>query len=873
MARISVPFSGITSHPNHKDGECSNIVNLRPKNGYLKPVPPRAEHAQLNREYDIVFVHKVGTSEKWIGVAGSTIYTGINTASPQTLERVDGSINSVQQIGNTLSFVTNTTIYYVLWQNEEYKFLGEIPELPVVNFSTPSMETMNLSYTSEFGVTPSTDIEKKEELVDYTVSLAKTLIDRRPYKFHDAFFISYALRLYDGSAINHSTPILVMPQDEFKTWGYAYLPYDINNTEYGTDSEVRLKMFNLTAAYDFTALEDWKDVIKSVDFFTTKYIGLASPDNINKHFINRMVSDGRGTPKTYLHNIYYSNARREEESFADTPEDKALNTSQFYLYYSEDDFSSKTTEFPNNKVTVRDNYYNIIHQEDMPSSSFSHHRIGAKNATVYNNRLRLSGLTTSLYLGHPLPQFRWRSNYNGVDTSEGFVTSGSIMVYVTLQTEQGEFVVARNTDNQLVLFNNAFISYPDPRATRIRVFSVESNGYIHQRLDVKLSPHPRLNIAYAINPDLKPFVSDVDTGVYGGTPHYNFNARLIEPNKLKVSEVNNPFYFPSKNTYQIGSGTILAESSIVMNVTDRNYGMYPVFVFTDNGVFTMAGQTSDSVHDSVQAPTYLEPPISKVIGATPYGVCFVTKRGLMLISQNNTRFLSPQLRENDNEVILRQPKGRLFFGEGSIMDPVAYKMHLSELSLYPGMTYNKFLEEVTNMLYNPYNDELIITSSATDKFSLVYDFPSKGFYLSTEKFQGLVQNTFPDIYVVDRQTVKDYSKSSGSAANISLITRPLYFGTEDTKTLHRMYLRALMYNVQRMSVVGFHSLDGVNFFAFKGSYFGKAGNNYIDFDSGMLSRETYNQYIMLLSGTVDEETQIRYSEYDIEKRYNNDKMR
>lgn len=861
MARISVPFSGITSHPNHKDGECSNIVNLRPKNGYLKPVPPRAEHAQLNREYDIVFVHKVGTSEKWIGVAGSTIYTGINTASPQTLERVDGSINSVQQIGNTLSFVTNTTIYYVLWQNEEYKFLGEIPELPVVNFSTPSMETMNLSYTSEFGVTPSTDIEKKEELVDYTVSLAKTLIDRRPYKFHDAFFISYALRLYDGSAINHSTPILVMPQDEFKTWGYAYLPYDINNTEYGTDSEVRLKMFNLTAAYDFTALEDWKDVIKSVDFFTTKYIGLASPDNINKHFINRMVSDGRGTPKTYLHNIYYSNARREEESFADTPEDKALNTSQFYLYYSEDDFSSKTTEFPNNKVTVRDNYYNIIHQEDMPSSSFSHHRIGAKNATVYNNRLRLSGLTTSLYLGHPLPQFRWRSNYNGVDTSEGFVTSGSIMVYVTLQTEQGEFVVARNTDNQLVLFNNAFISYPDPRATRIRVFSVESNGYIHQRLDVKLSPHPRLNIAYAINPDLKPFVSDVDTVVYG-TPHYNFNARLIEPNKLKVSEVNNPFYFPSKNTYQIGSGTILAESSIVMNVTDRNYGMYPVFVFTDNGVFTMAGQTSDSVHDSVQAPTYLEPPISDKICATPYGVVFITKRGLMIISQHETKFLSPQLRDDGDNVIFRMP--------GTNDDPVV-DLH-DKISPADSITFREFLSTVSDMIYNPYNDELII-SSKENEYCYVYDFPTSSYYISTENITGIVQNSFPDIYVLDGKNVKDYSQKHNGTTNISIITRPLHFGTSDIKTLERTILRALLYKVHSITVIAFHSVDGVRFEPAKGRLVMGDDKNYKDIDLGLLARETYPHYVLLISGTIDDESQIRYAEFEIVKRYDNDKMR
>ena len=165
----------------------------------------------------------------------------------------------------------------------------------------------------------------------------------------------------------------------------------------------------------------------------------------------------------------------------------------------------------------------------------------------------------------------------------------------------------------------------------------------YRRLRVNLSPHPTLNLAYSLNADLKPYLFHElelapELEIENYTPPY-----ILEDNKLKVSEINNPFVFPNLNTYQIGSGKILNESSIIMNVSDRNYGMYPVFVFTDNGVFTMAGQTADTVHDSVQAPTYLEPPISDKRCATPYGVVFVTKRGLMIINQNNTEFISPQL--------------------------------------------------------------------------------------------------------------------------------------------------------------------------------------------------------------------------------------
>ena len=855
MARITVPFSGLTSNANHKDGECSNLVNLRPKNGYLKPVSPRKEEYNFTREYDIVFLHRINELENWIGITHSVIYSYINTASPIQIGDTGEKINSVQQIGNTLSFVCDANIYYALWSDQYYKYLGNIPELPVVSFDTPAMELKSLKYTTEYDASPSFASDKISELYDYTRGLANVLIDRNKGKFCDAFLITYAFRLYDGSAIKHSSPMLVMPRESYKDWAIAYLPRPSSGDLYGPDSEVRLKMFMLNAAYDFSSLSLWKDVIKSVDFFVTKYVGLASPENLAAGFWSFMISDGLGEPPTYLHNMYYPvGGRNVSIDFKESVEDKVINTSQFYLYYSEDDFSgSKTTIFPNPKVTVKDDFYNIVHQEDMPDYSLSHHSIGAKTASIYNNRLRLSDITTSLYTGHPISQFKWGSPYNGEEVDTGTIMPGSVHTYVTLKTEQGEIIV-RRYEGTAVLFLGAFISYPDPRATNIRIFETEASGYIKERFSVALTPHPRLNIAYAVNDGLKPFISNSDATT-SGTPRYNFQAKLIENNKLKVSEVNNPFVFPDANTYQVGSGKILNESSIIMNVSDRNYGMYPMFVFTTDGVFTMAGQTSDSVHDSVQAPTYLEPPISDVICATPYGVAFITKRGLMLISQHETNFISSQLREEDDKIVIHDIN------------------EISEESVhYPNSSFVSFLSKVKSMLYNPYNDELIISSSDYD-YSYVYDFPTQSFYLSTEKFTGIVQNSFPDIYVVDGQKIKDYSRSQTKAANVSIITRPLSFGTTDIKTLGRVWLRALLYNTTVMSVAAFHSLDGVNFFPIKGLMFGQRNGNYLDVDLGLLARQTYKHYMLIIAGTVGEDTQIRYSEYEVDKRYNNEKMR
>ena len=194
---------------------------------------------------------------------------------------------------------------------------------------------------------------------------------------------------------------------------------------------------------------------------------------------------------------------------------------------------------------------------------------------------------------------------------------------------------------------------------------------------------------------------------------------------------------------------------------------------------------------------------------------------------------------------------------------------LGDIIHYPHSSFTDFLKSVSSIVYNPYNDELIITSSL-HPYSYVYDFPSKSFYLSTEKFSKVVQNAFPDLYVVDGVEIKDYSQPQTKAADVSIITRPLSFGTSDIKTLSRVWLRALMYNTRVMSVAAFHSIDGVNFFPIKGLTFGQRHGNYLDTDLGLLSRSTYKHYMLIINGTVDEETQIRYSEYEVDKRYDNE---
>jgi len=861
MARIKIAITGVTSQSNHQDGECKSIVNLRPERGYYKPVPPRKIVQALTDDYDIVFVHKGNAYENWIGVkvgvSSSEIFSNIKISpTPIGSGYVTGKINSVQQIGNTLSFITDSTIYYALYKNGSYTFLGEIPELPNLSIGAYNETTVSRTYQEEYG--SSVDWSEVMSLTKGLVYKATDIIvnggivggvpvDGVGIMLFDAHLLRYAFRLYDGTLVNHSSPLLVLPASsilDLKKIKFNVIgPLQINTTSY-----VKVTGYNIGISIDTYDIEPWKDIITSIDIFLSAPLGLSNIENLTedrilKEFKTATDAGGSGP---------------ESRIFESLDKDGLKNVaieSKFYFIKSLriGDWVNPLTPYiiPTSQTDIT-KLENLIYQELMANDQFSHHDYGSNSSMIYNNRLRLSQVQTTFFKGFNTQHFQWATNYNGTALS-GSGSDPTIIEVELLVDNKTQYVYSQYMDYFGVApepFFQAYLSYPDTRAKRMRIYK-SSSGVWGEVFSATLEPHPYLNISFFVNDNLLPIKQ---TGTNTRTPvTAMLPVTLFEKNKIKVSEVDNPFMFPSINTYVVGSGEILSESSIIMNVSDRNYGMYPVFVFTTDGVFTMAGQDAETVHSSVQAPTYLEPPISSVIGATPYGVVFITKRGLMQISNYKTESLSQVLREDDDIINIDLT---------GITDPAIS---------YPSVSFRKFLESCTNMVYNPYDDELIISASGY-LYNYVYDYETKSFYLSTNLVGQVVQNTFPDIYYITSGNLIDISQSNGDAANVRFLTRPIQFETTDIKKLERIFLRALMYNVNNMSVAAYHSIDGVHFTPIKGVTFG-AGENYKDFDLGLLARETYRQYLFLLTGTIDEESQIEYIEFEVDKNYNNEKMR
>ena len=222
-------------------------------------------------------------------------------------------------------------------------------------------------------------------------------------------------------------------------------------------------------------------------------------------------------------------------------------------------------------------------------------------------------------------------------------TAKILGIEVTIQTQDGARTVRRHTETLAYIPFAGMLSYPDARANNMRVWFV-SGGSV-KYVDYTLKPHNFLPIAYYIAPDLKAihYWLDANATTAQTVPTWITNPTTEQegiseyyPNGLKVSAVNNPFYFPADATYQVGNAEIVALCANTMALSTGQWGAHPLFVFCKDGVYAMQV-------DSTGELTYRNcVPISREIcnnarSVTPIddAIVFTTDRGLMLMSGSN----------------------------------------------------------------------------------------------------------------------------------------------------------------------------------------------------------------------------------------------
>lgn len=240
-------------------------------------------------------------------------------------------------------------------------------------------------------------------------------------------------------------------------------------------------------------------------------------------------------------------------------------------------------------------------------------------------------------------------------------------------------------------------------------------------------------------------------------------AERRSPSEVVCSEINNPFVLSAANYTTVGSGRVLAFSSAAKALSQGQFGQFPVYAFTDEGVWALESNSSGAF--------VARQPITRDIVVNPSGivqidtsVLFPAERGIMQLSGSEAQCISDALANDHpfNPFSLPQfDRLHTMLGHGSD-------------SCIPQSAFSGFLRSC-NMIYD-YPHQRIYAYRVGEDHAYVLSLKSAQWSVARGSILYDV-NSYPQALAVNADRILlDYSQQQEVLVNGMLLTRPLSLG-------------------------------------------------------------------------------------------------
>lgn len=858
-----IRFTGYTAVPSDyecSDGELTQAYNLINEDGAYKSLLAPKVVFNLGENHSVIYVHKATTY---------THYIIIDTANKKLLWTIDGSkfidlysigdkeLYQVVGVGNTLIALTNEGMFYFLWKGDTsgYLFLGnDIPELPI-SFGLQgemqrtdefTLEFDNLSWetkTKENGYSYSSynefsDENKKKITSQVLAKVNKFIADRSTNKgkFIFPFLVRYAYRLYDGNLIRHSAPVLMVCSTScapIVMWRHLYGKNGLNRADVRVVGMLHSLDYAVIKQSDIDLLKDWTDIVKSVDIFVSKPIYTYDQNGECDKFFNydeygneewgysvckhtNQAADKTKYPLRYqkkdMGYLYQMTFDKDNlgtrpggilglpRKDSSTVKEDIRNCSNFYFLESIKIEQITTTR---TLLNIEEDYLqSLVNREVMTDDYDSHDKIIPKYAFGYNARVNLANIRKKLFdgfnAGAMLP---YTDGYvkHWSDTSPTILDKTiNISVYVFIKQDGRDIIV--HGEAGVFGYENPvlFLYYPNGNAYKAIVTAWDYLGTFYE---VPLERHAFLNGAFYYGG-----WNDLEKRTYNSPTTSSDAERTIEiPNKIYTSEVNNPFYFPVTGINTVGTGKILGISTAAKALSQGQFGQFPLYAFTDEGVWALEVNSSGGY--SAKQPITRDVCISSdSITQIDTAVLFATDRGIMEISGSQTQCLTDIINGNDFFSLDRLPGLAKLYPNGIPQVDCTF----SEYRKGARMAYD-------------YVNQRIVVFNANKDYAYVFSMKSKLWGIVASSLTSAI-NSYPNAYAmakvktagsngkqeVTNNCLVDLSRSAETHQKGLLVTRPIKLDVASMlKTFDTVFLRGL-FGKGKVQVVLYGSRDNIN---------------------------------------------------------------
>jgi hypothetical protein len=767
-----------------QDGECQEIINLRFRDGAWRTVgePTIIKDGAFTNVYRAIWLHVQDGVRNYIAqknINYNLVLLDIDTDT-ETLIKAYSSAVEVKSLKRFI-IVTGADTDIFIWADGVYGLINlDISPFVYLSAYDQLVQTTG-NATLDPGSTSARFIGKYREKV-YEMSQQGRIVGQFAYRF--------AWKMYDGSFVRHT-----IPQLDFLTMPVSYTVRRQNPPQNGPDWFVIIGVTGRKLRAKYPALDTYdsinKDLIQSLCIFMCK------PEE-------RYMIDEESIPYEMLQNGLPAGVNFKTFAQLSVPLnaewDKMADSQSWHLVHEIDieSLQNLTEEFSED-IDLKGFMQDWATKQPLPVDSFSHHKLTGSLSYIYNDRLILADTKTqfgAVSIG---------------DTSSAVILEGVIpagyslistvpgLVQVTIKTSDGDknvyssgiFSVYGNGTNFIIpvltkfisldLFaTNKIIGYQDARATKIDVW-IDNGLGSYQKFGegFKLVKSQYGNYSYFKNDNYSDIIlSDVSISRADGDIN-NSTQLLSDENRVQVSELQNPFVFPARNSYQVGTGAIMALSANTEPLSTGQFGQFPLMVFTSKGVWALEQGQGDVLFASI-SPVSGDVILSKdQVVSVGSGVVFTTQRGLFLISGKQLVELSNNL----EGLILTDFTANTAFQ--------FYTNHSNLVQLSSNLSNDSAMEYIltSKIGFDKINSELIVTNY-NYYYSYVYNFESNTWHKITKTYYLLV-NDYPNLIAVNQFGMFSVSlESFGLPVDVLIVTQPQSFNALDVyKKIERCVMR------------------------------------------------------------------------------------
>ena len=792
-------YNGYSSTPSGiqcPDGDLSVALNAIPENGAIKHIEKPRTIFTLPSGQKVVYIHSVSVFENYIILdEASQKLLWIPSDSPQTpakeLFTISGKeLYQVTAMGNVLVTLTSDGIIYSLYKSDSYQPMGNKPAFPSISFRLRVGEVNSEILTAnfeKFSPTPSPDggisiSNNAKEAVKNTVTGYFNPIAAQAKEdglFLYPIMVRYAYRMYDNTLSYISQPIQLYPSDG--------VPLTIRYAGQHTDNlqvkafNVQVRSFKSQLMYQINNLEEvkqslaeWGELIKSIDIFVTQDMEIINDSSIASGGMSGFMGNishlhGQGS----FHGCYNGEKVNGKYVYRKHKLKEGGSDSQAYFYvgsttiikddgpvnfYHISTISLSSLNADEQEVEIEQGVLptdTLVNREQLKGDSNIDEQLIAKYVYTYNARLNLTGVTV---LPRPYPLESCFAYGNAVYDPESKKTvekTYSFKAYVLIEAEKRNVMVTCDSSIPMNIdgYNNFFF-FSNVNAKELIVERTDTNG-TKSYSKTKFKKHQGLDGCFTyINSS---FDDVVDMSIVSHT-----DIGIPYPNKIYTSEVNDPFTFPASLVSAVGSGIIVGISSAAKALSEGQFGQFPLYAFTDEGVWAL--EVSDT------GAYYARQPITRDVCISPESitqidnaVLFATHRGIMMLSGSQSICISETIDKNEPFSLLSFPKGKELLQIAAL--PV------SDIIIAP---FRDFLLS-SRMLYD-YAHQRIIVYNPEHSIAYVFSLSSKQWGMIESNIASSV-NSYPEALAMSHKgELINFSEEGNQAVTSLLLTRPFKLG-------------------------------------------------------------------------------------------------